>query len=57
MSKLKQEQKKEKERQWVEGILMSAQNRSWHGTISVVIKRGEIVLVKKEETFLPPKED
>jgi len=54
--KISPEQQMEKDRIFVESILMSAQKREWHGTISVDIKRGEIVLVRREETFLPPKD-
>jgi len=51
------EERQEKDRQYVESILMTAQQRDWHGTISVDIKRGEIVLVRREETFKVPKDE
>jgi len=51
------DERQEKNRQYVESILRTAQHRHWHGTISVDIKRGEIVLVRREETFKPPKDE
>ena len=42
------------QRQWVEGLLVSAQRRGWYGKITIEIKRGMIDLVRSEETMKPP---
>lgn len=44
------------QRKWVEGLLVSAQNRQWFGRITIEIKRGMIHLVSQEETLKPPAE-
>jgi hypothetical protein len=44
------------QRKWVEGLLVSAQNRQWFGTITIEIKKGVIDLVRSEETLKPPNE-
>jgi len=41
-------------RQWVEGLLVSAAGRQWFGTITIQIRRGEIELVESKETLKPP---
>ncbi|MFA5089333.1 MAG: hypothetical protein WC552_09915 [Candidatus Omnitrophota bacterium] len=41
-------------RQWVDGLLVSAQNRKWFGKITIEIRRGMIDLVKQEESLKPP---
>lgn len=42
------------QRKWVEGLLVSAQNRGWYGTISIKIKKGMIDVVLSEESLKPP---
>ena len=42
------------QRKWVEGLLVSAQNRSWYGKITIEIKRGFVDIVRSEETMKPP---
>jgi hypothetical protein len=48
------EKKQKTHRQWVEGLLVSAQNRKWYGKITITIKNGMIDVVGSEETFKPP---
>ena len=44
-------------RNWINGLLTSAQKREWYGKITVEFKRGEIDLVRSEQTMKPPKGD
>jgi len=46
--------KQANQRQWVEGLLVSAQKREWFGKITIEIKRGLIDMVRSEETLKPP---
>ena len=48
------ERKQLQHRQWIEGLLTSAQKRNWFGTITIDFKRGVIDLVHCEETLKPP---
>ena len=48
--------KQRTERQWIEGLLVSAQNRRWYGKITIEIKCGMIDLVWTGETLKPPNE-
>ena len=50
--KVKEEHKSQ--RQWIEGLLVSAQKRQWFGKITIEIKRGIIDLVRSEESLKPP---
>ena len=50
------EKKQRDHRQWIEGLLVSAQKRGWFGTITVEIKKGMINLVRSEETLKPPQD-
>lgn len=52
--KLKTAQKQKTQRQWVDGLLVSAQNRDWFGKITIEIKRGMIDVVISEESLKPP---
>ncbi len=51
---LEKKHKQVTQRKWVEGLLVSAQNRKWYGTITIEIKSGYIDLVRSEETLKPP---
>ena len=42
---------------WVEGLLVSAQNREWYGKITIEIKRGMIDVLINEESLKPPKDE
>ena len=48
------ERKQQTQRNWVDGLLVSAQNRNWFGKITIEIKKGMIDLVKSEESLKPP---
>ena len=57
MSKIENPQvrKKQKfERQWVEGLLVSAQKRKWYGNITIKLKRGMIDVVESLDSQKPP---
>ena len=49
--------KQRNQRKWVDGILASAQDRQWFGTITIEIKRGMIHQVGQLETLKPPPEE
>lgn len=49
-----QQPKHRNHRQWIEGLLVSAQDREWFGTITIEVKRGTINLVRSEQTLKPP---
>lgn len=51
---LSQLPKQRSERQWIEGLIVSAQERKWFGTITIEVKRGMVHLVKAEQTLKPP---
>jgi len=46
--------KQRSDRQWIEGIIVSAQERGWFGTITIEVKKGMVYLVKAEQTLKPP---
>jgi len=48
------EQRQLSQRQWVNGLLVTAQKRDWFGTITIEIKRGMIDKIRKEESLKPP---
>lgn len=47
-------EKQNTQRQWVNGLLVSAQKRNWYGNLTIEIKRGFIDIVRSEETMKPP---
>ena len=51
----KKAKQKREEREWVESFLQSAQQDEWFGRIIVEFKRGQIDILRHEETFKPPK--
>jgi len=51
---LKRLKRHQAQRKWVEGLLVSAQQREWYGIISIKIKRGMIDVVLSEESLKPP---
>ena len=52
--RLSQLLKQQSERQWIEGLRVSAQERQWFGIISIEVKRGMVHLVKAAQTLKPP---
>jgi len=48
------QKKQESQLQWVNGLLVSAQKRSWFGKITIEIKRGMVDVVRSEESLKPP---
>ena len=51
---INKEKRQKAHRQWVEGLLVSAQKRDWYGKIIIDIKRGEVDIVARQETLKPP---
>lgn len=51
---LSRQPKQRSERQWIEGLIVSAQERGWFGTIKIEVKRGRVHLVTAEQTLKPP---
>ena len=49
--------KQQSQLKWIQGLLVSAQNRKWFGKITIEVKRGMIDLVRSEESLKPPEED
>jgi len=45
----------EEDRNWIEGLLVSAQKRRWFGTMTIEVKNGLVSLIRNEETLKPPK--
>lgn len=45
--------RREKERKWVEELLIKAQDKRWYGNITIQIKNGMIDIVKCGQTFKP----
>jgi len=43
-----------KQKDWVSHLIANAQTKKWYGKITIVIERGDIRLVKKEENLKPP---
>ncbi len=52
----KLERRQRDDRQWVNGLLTSAQKRGWYGKITIEIRKGDISLVKSEESLKPPRD-
>jgi hypothetical protein len=50
----KQDRRHEEQRRWLEALIRSAQLREWYGTITVELKRGEVVQASSTETLKPP---
>ncbi len=46
--------KQDAQREWVNGLIVSAQKRGWYGKIVIEVKRGMIDVVIKEESLKPP---
>ena len=49
-------QKQKDELAWITGLLVSAQKKGWHGTITIPVKNGMFQPVGIEQTFMPPKD-
>ena len=43
------------DRQWIEGLLVTAQEREWFGSITIELKRGVVDVAKLVESMKPPK--
>ena len=53
-AKDKLEEKQRADRQWIEGLLVSAQKRNWYGDLHIKFKRGMVDIVSANKTMKPP---